>query len=376
MSSPKVLILVSGASPYSTGSRSFIQLGAGLLTVGADCYFAPNNCGAETVRTLITTFGAARVLNPYPESERPRESLIREVTALGPEVLLTDDYLPKLRLASRIAARSGASLVTYVLSPYGLHGLRPYPVNPLIASHQRLLFDSARLVPFSTLTSHYRRLLQKSDAVISISHYMEMLLQLAYGVRSVGIVYPPVNVGVFRRESSKKASPPNILCFIGGPHDRAPSEYTRVIHDLAAQGVTVSVFGEERSVNALVHQIRNPLVVGHSRVSDAQLHNLYAMAHASYLVPEWEGFGLVGPESLLSGTPVVCESSFPWMEVSGLSPLFTIARARNRLLDALLNPPNAPEDEWEALTHRLKSKLDPLNAAREFLELLPGHRYP
>lgn len=366
----RVVILVSGAKPYSTGARVFLELAKGLQQEGVDLRIAPVSCSPETSSALRATFPLNSILADSEISTGPHHQQVEEVKTFGPDLILTDDYLPKLRYAERLRLQCRTGLATFLLSPYGLHSLRKYPDNPALSPGQRFAFSTSRRVPFNLLVAKYRRLLRESSFVLAISQYMEMLALLVYGVRCSGVVYPPVRTDTFSDQGKPLSSSGRILCFIGRSLDRSYVDYGSVLEHVARRGLQVDLVGEREVVSFVLSRLRDGAVVGHSDLSDEELRDLYLQARCTYTVPEWEGFGLVGPESLLCRTPVVTDLTAPWMEITGPSPAISVARSAGLLERSLVAPGEVSNEEWKRLCTSLYKVLNPQSVAKSLLRVV------
>lgn len=237
-------------------------------------------------------------------------------------------------LARREAARIGADVY---------HS--PLLRGPLRRGHPPFVMTVHDLVPVrwpDTMPRWHRaytsrfihRMLDAADRVIAPSQDtaddLNALLHIAAG--KIRVVPNGVDALFFGRPIGKPAEREPYVLFVGTPEPR--KNLARLVSAMAAlreggrreQLLVVGAGGWGRGIPA------SPVVRTVGRVSDDELHALYANASCLALPSLHEGFGLPALEAMAAGTPVVAGNSGALPEVTGgaailVDPLSTTAIA-------------------------------------------------
>lgn len=369
-----ISIIVSGNFHYETCVKASSQLGLGLQESGADvCLFSPS-LGVEAEHWLVARFGRDRVVS-IPRRGGPRSAsleLKRKLLESKSDWILSDDRIDQLQMLQSVRARGDCGTIVYPLAFYGLRALSIHSPNPMWNLGSSTKFRLAPLVPFSLLASRYKGLMASASAVISISRYAENLASTLYGIASAGVVYPPVDTKVYADGATRRGGRPRsgVLVFVGTRMDRDPSTYLPTLRELSDQGLDIHLFGDPSVMSALEARIPGKALVLHPELSDDALADLHSQVKCVYLTPEWEGFGYVGPEALMCGATVVCERSFPWMEITGDSDKIRVIRNPSKLSREIVRTCSSPDSLDTVLTDRLIRELSPRHSARLLMQIL------
>ena len=112
------------------------------------------------------------------------ENFHRLVTKLRDEVdyLISDDYVPRLKLLLEARDEIGVKCATYVQVLYGIHSIaRNFNKNHL-SIKTRILFSMSSALPFKLISHGYRSTLGKMNKVIANSGFTTLMLSLLYGI--------------------------------------------------------------------------------------------------------------------------------------------------------------------------------------------------
>lgn len=355
-------VLSWGHKIYAPGVKVTLDLASALVPLGTKVSAVLVDSSPETEAEARRRLGEANVRACQNLSELP--GIVR---ALGSDAVYSKDHIDSLDALAAVKKATRAKTLAFTSGFHALDALRPPPTaeTPSKRGSPRL----QRLRGFSGATRRYRELLADLDGVVAISYYCEMLEELLYGVRPKGIVYPVVDPAFYSPPASG-AVRRGILVYVGPAANRDAEEFTPALRDLPTTAGPIHLFGNADGTQAALDALGADLAVRHVDLSPEELVKLYRGVRWTYITSEWEGFGYVGPESLLCGTPVVAEVAQPWMEVWGESAAVRIARsgdARRALLSAA--PSDADLDLGRA-RERLAGILGPEPVARRFDKVL------
>jgi glycosyltransferase involved in cell wall biosynthesis len=243
--------------------------------------------------------------------------LTRTVRAQGVDVLFCDDYLPRLRVARVVSERVRIPLVAYVQVFRGLRSLNTR-IATFDSTASRFVARTAHLLPFSVTTLAYRKLLRRADCIVGNSLFARSLLQTLYGLPSDMVAYPPTAPTFHRDELLLRTRDQGrFVMYFGNPGEHDRDHAARIAIRCNALGLSrCDAFGDVENLDSFERFFQGECVP-HSRLSDLELSDLYARAEVTIVPQWWENFGVVGPESLLAGTPVLLNSYQPWLEITG-----------------------------------------------------------
>jgi glycosyltransferase involved in cell wall biosynthesis len=275
--------------------RPFSNLIKGCLSK-AEVSIALFNCGNELVDFLDAEFDAALI------TANTRHELIDEARQLKPDFTIGDDYFPRLRLLS-LLRKIKRDIVAYAQVLYGSHAIGNCFDESLLSVKAKALYKISRLVPFSFLKRRYVRSLKSCDYVLANSRITATLLQILYGVDLCGIVYPPVDVDVFKPTYPNENSN-EVILYVGSRSGDTREDLVNVsIHTALKHDFRINLLGNPTLASRI--RSKHKQVVSHKNLTDAQLADLYSSNVVTICPQKWETFGYVPVESMACGTPVL-----------------------------------------------------------------------
>lgn len=351
----EITFLIEGQRHYDPGVKPFRDLAQGAQELSIGFHVVLFQVSDKVVADVQRRFDAKSVVIC-----NDLQSLATHCRAHKEDVLFGSDWIETLVRLHYVARKTGIRIASYLLSFRGLSTLGPYTPTLSTTLSFRVRSGLSRWVPFPLVRSRYVRLLKSFNAVVACSNYAEMVAHTLYGIHPQCRIYPPVVQRPFHSSGSSTVSrqKDGVFVFLGSEHDRAPVEYLPTLRTLVEGGKRLTLVGRRTLVQYTARQLGTaPLVESHWDLSDRDFAELLLTSQVTYLPQRWEGFGYLGPESLLVGTPVVCENPFPWMEITGESEHVRICRTRGTLTEALLNPASASPLETSRLTRTIGHQL-------------------
>jgi glycosyltransferase involved in cell wall biosynthesis len=137
---------------------------------------------------------------------------------------------------------------------------------------------------------------QRPDVIVANSQTVRARIKKYYGRDSV-VIYPPVDTDFFKPSSAKKDF------FLVGSRLEPYKKIDLVIDAFNDLGWPLKVVGTGTAA-PILRQRAGPNIEFLGKVPDAQLRELYSQARA-FVLPALEDAGLMVPESLACGTPVI-----------------------------------------------------------------------
>lgn len=290
-------------------------------------------------------------------------SLLRTLNGQSPEWLITDDYAPRLALASRLSREVNRRLAVYVQLPFGLStlGEKGYKNGPL--------FAVATSLPWKLLTRRYVRLLRSADLRVANSQSTAYILNNLYGVYVEGVVYPPIPTrshGTKRRDDEKSG----LFVYLGHKGDYYLRNLVNELEPLLRDNWVIRVLA---SSNSQRQQFEARGFETHLQVPEARLADLIALSKIAYVPTVYETFGYMGPECIAEGTPVILDVFQPWAEGFPMDTnMLTISDPRDSLRDSVKSCESAGKRPEVAAEH-VRTRFSPEVCAASLLSLLyPG----
>lgn len=334
----KIAFLISDRSIYSAGIKPFVDIGHGLYKLGiAPSFYALN----------IKKGISSNLSNMYPHlnfiNVNTIDEIIKNIETSSVELIISDDFLPRLNILHEIKRETGIKTASYALIFYGLNTLNK-------SSKKSLKYWLGSMVPWSMLTNKYCNTLRSMDFVIGSSYATSYVLNLFYSVYTSGVVYPPVGVNFEKIEKPKISKKEGLLVYLGHYPDYYLRDMPYTINQLSKRISKIKIWtGNPENLNGL-----KPNVEVYTDISDKEVMDLYQSSEAVYIPTAFEGFGYVGPEALLFDTPVLLDTYQPWLEG------FPMDSNAVKILD--------PKDESiEPFLEFLKSSKD-VSTARQYIE--------
>ncbi|MEM2486945.1 MAG: glycosyltransferase [Candidatus Bathyarchaeia archaeon] len=141
-----------------------------------------------------------------------------------------------------------------------------------------------------------RRLRERSRFIIANSSFCRRMYE-EWGIRIDGLIYPPLDCGLFRPTTSKPLDD-YILTYIG-----KETKYS-IIKKIVHSGIKIKAFGAK---NPFIPKnlLKHPNIEFLGKVTDSELVNLYSNALCTLFIFTHEPFGYIPVESMACGTPVL-----------------------------------------------------------------------
>lgn len=312
-------------SPYAGVVRPFINWSK-KLSEDHEVYFLLLNCGIELVN-FVKSMGNIR---DYVITNTPRK-LTRFVETIKPDVLITDDYIVRLKTLQKIKDNASVKTCIYVQVLFGIHSI--VDVYHPVSLRERVLFTLAKLVPFNILKIQYKKLLQKHDIIIANSEITATLLHTLYGIEPHGVVYPPVDTEIFKSQNVKKKD--QVLLYLGSHAGDTDENFVKEICKiLKNKDMKILVMGNKILQEKLSKEFEIQAVSG---VSDEELAKIYSECRLTICPQKWEQFGYVVAESIACGTPVLAFNMMGPKEIIEKTRLGFLANNKKEFLDILEN---------------------------------------
>lgn len=361
--SVKVGLLLSGQKCYSEGVMPLSLTGVGMRSLGIDVLPLAFRCGSDAMKVLEERFGGIR------NFESP-QTLAEVCHQEEPDFILTTDPVHHLSLALRLRVNGKTLIGVFTSAFFGLHALvQSPPLNPEAPAFDRLKYRAEKLIPFAVLTRRYRHFLRQCDYVVGNSKYAAIISHDFYGTKPAGVIYSPVEFE-YLRGSQGVLPRSGFLVFVGGRWDGDVRVVFPTVKKLVNLGHSVNLFGDGLKLRVVEREFRGNAVRCHYNVSTDRLLRLYQGSVATLILPEWEAFGYVGPESILCGTPVVTAGPQPWMElVESASPLVRTIGGLDQAAAAMVELVDRKAAD-PGLRARLADILSPNHAARGWVDIL------
>lgn len=311
-------LLISDTSPFSAGAKVWIP---------------PLQAGDSSELHFV-----GLVLRPGPQLRaylsnqkcdvhfsESKSELIRLVSDLDLDCIVTDDFLFRMRLGAQIAGTHAIPRLTYCHIFFGLQLLNPRLHHAPIGA-SKFLSVAASSFPFVLASSEYRRLLGTATVRIANSMFTSLMISTLYGVEVHDVLYPAIDPSVFKPpENPGGRDVESAVVYTGRKGELGRVDLREVLRVSGRWGVkTYEAFGYRNSWLGQEAARAGIKVRWHSDMSEGDLANLYGQSSLTFAPQRWENFGFVGPESLSCGTPIVLSRYQPWLEITGMGPFVRI----------------------------------------------------
>jgi len=245
----------------------------------------------------------------------------------GYELIFSDDYIERLEILDKIRGDFRKAVYTQVL--YGIHAISAIH-NPL-SFKEKLIFSTAKFIPFSIIRKRYTTLLKGADVIIANSQTTANLLHILYGLEPKGVVYPPLDTEVFKPHKIEKRD--QVVLYLGSHAGDTDESFVRkILKVLESRSFEVLIMGNKIFREKLQTEFN---VTQISDVSDDELARVYSRCKLVVCPQEWETFGYVPMESMLCGTPVLAFASQPFSELVQDKDTAQLVYGRRALLERL-----------------------------------------
>lgn len=293
-----IVFLIAGQKKQYEGVvRPFCNFAKG-LGGKTEISFALFNCRHELVEYVKANLGV-----PVVASDN-QDKLVTELAELKPQLVIGDDDLSRLRLLNAVKRRvKNVKVAAYVQILYGSHAIcRNFDLG-FLPLREKMLFYLCRFVPFLTLTRRYTIELNRCDFVIANSKSTATFLQTLYGMDANGIVYPPVDMEIFKPALSNKDSREVVLYLGSHAGDTNTSFIEAIVRNVLRSHYTVNIFGSTNIASTI--KSKHPEVIYHRNLEDEELAKLYSRSIITICPQRWEMFGYAPVESMACGAPVL-----------------------------------------------------------------------
>jgi glycosyltransferase involved in cell wall biosynthesis len=290
----KICFLLSKEfSPHQGVVRPFINWGKKLVENGREVHFVLLKCKKELEEFVGTMDGIlCQKVSDYLE-------IVHYLTRVKPSIVLTDDKFERLRLSSQIKSKTRIRTCVYIQTLFGIHAIAEVFDLKSSPPTEKALYRVMQLLPFDLIKRVYVSMLKKPEILISNSKTTATLLQILYGIESNAIVYPPVNVDVFKPYKIKEN---HVLLYLGSHTDVKIEFAKKIMTNLEDQKLRAFVLGNNKIAEYLNEKF-GPKIV--SKVSDNELAEIYSKSKLVICPQKWEPFGYVSAEAVCCGTPAL-----------------------------------------------------------------------
>ena len=288
-------LLVGQNSPNEGVIRPFIGWVKGQSNL-VQTYVYLLRCGGQVKKAFVSAGGKVFCCNKISE-------LIDNIKSSDISILIGDDDYSRLKVLDYVKKKTGVKTAVYVQVLYGSHSIsRVFSSNSLTLD-EKIKFKLSSLIPFKLLTQNYTRMLKRQNIVIANSKITAALLALLYDVGVDGIVYPPVDIEVFRpKRRDKRLS--SVVVYLGSHAGDTNVKFIREItHVVKKSNFDLYAFGNRLVANQLDRWNCKLSYCPH--LSDNELADLYEKSILTICPQKWETFGYVPIESMACGTPVL-----------------------------------------------------------------------
>ncbi|ASJ25957.1 glycosyltransferase family 4 protein [Laribacter hongkongensis] len=195
------------------------------------------------------------------------------------------------------------------------------------------------------IINHEKKLYATSHVIIAHSQKVQEEITRLYSIQNdkITCLYPPIDIKKFNLESLELRE--KTRSEIGIPHDKFMLFFPSNNHALKGADLILDAIEGLQEKVILV-------VAGKAPLHDKKVINLgvrtdmprlYAAADATILASKYEAFGLVAPESILCGTPVILTKNIGAAEVLSSPGAITCERSSQAINDAISNLLNKPQ---------------------------------
>jgi glycosyltransferase involved in cell wall biosynthesis len=328
--------------PYEGVARSFLNWAKQFPKYNYDVFFILLNCGTPLKRFV-------EKLNDYDNSISSKSvsnfgQLLESVQVTRPDIIITDDYLPRLRYATKIKDKINVQTCIYIQVLFAIHSISDiFSLNNLHVK-ERILFQTIQYIPFNFLKVPYKKFLRRHDIIVSDSYTTATLLQTLYGIESDDVIYSPVDTTVFRPYNSKKLN--QVLIYLGSHAGDTDEDIVReVCNKLDQKGFQILAMGNRKLMNKLKSEFR---ISSFSNISDEELAKIYSQCKLTVCPQKWEPFGYTPAESISCRTPVIAFNCTGVSEIMRHTKLGILVNNKKELLLKLDNLDSNKIDEYSA----------------------------
>lgn len=331
----KICYIAIGDRLHSAGITVPISYFKASAKVGDECIFISVSRNPALNRRLADTVGKENFVATSKLTD-----CFDIVKDLGPNFVFSMDFIGELKVMREIKKRLHISTIVALSALYGITLLKYSQITPSLPISSKLKFLGGKYLPlpFSVISRRYCDLMRCTDYVIAFSSLLESASKLIYGINSQAIIPIPIDTLHFSEPHQPNRNN-SILAYVGNKTDHIDAERKALIlKKVASYGIPIKLLGDLEIAQHLKKRINRTDVEVMGEVERDELPKIYGSSAWTYVMSEWEGFGLVGPESVLCGTPVIQNEYHGWIEITGESTAVRVARSSNDAIFTLSRP--------------------------------------
>jgi glycosyltransferase involved in cell wall biosynthesis len=261
-----------------------------------------------------------------------QSELCHRIHEFRPDFVVTDDDLSRLRLL-RSLKHSESKVVAFVQVLYGSHAIVSSFDLHSLPIKEKVRYKTLKLVPFSALLGRYVNLLRGCNIILANSKTTATFLRILYDVDLSGVVYPPVDIDVFKPTCSNK-NPDEIILYLGSHSGDTREDIAEaIVQTTLSSDHTINLLGDPNLALRLMRKHDN--LVFHRNLTDDELADLYSKNAVTICPQKWETFGYVPVESMACGTPVLAPNCMGAQETIINAETGLLANSQAELLKLL-----------------------------------------
>ena len=259
------------------------------------------------------------------------KEIINYLSITRPDILISDDFFPRLRLMTKIKRKMQIKTCIYVQILFGFHIIADALNTTYLPMKQKLLFRVLRYGFFNFFKKWYKNMLQQHDIIITNSEISTTLLNIIYNTECHDVVYPPIDSSIFKAENLKKNN--QVLIYAGrSTGDTDESFLRKILLSLRDKEYKIFVLGNRILQDKLSEEFNIQKL---SEISDKDLARVYSESILTICPQKWETFGYVVAESIFCGTPVLTFNCMGAAEIISLTKCGYLANNKKDFLKKL-----------------------------------------
>jgi len=241
--------------------------------------------------------------------------------------LIIDDYIKRLKLTKVLSRYSRPIVYAQVL--LGIHAISPIFKYTALPLRDKALYTITTLLPFSLFQKVYSNSVSKATLIIANSKTTATLLYTLYGIRPQGIVYPPVDIDIFKPMPTNTKE--QVILYLGSSGgDTDPTLILKICRSLERKNIKIIMFGNSRLAKIVKTNCNAELL---HDISDLELAKLYSESMATIAPQLWEQFGYVVAESVACGTPAIAFNFMGPAEIAHYVDIVKLANDEKEFLE-------------------------------------------
>ena len=281
--------------PYAGAVRPFLNWAVELSKKGHEVTFLLLNCGSELKGTI------SKLSNVKPTYVKSIKEIQMYLRVTKPDILITDDYFPRLRITAKFKGEFNIRTCVYVQILFGSHIFADVFNTTCLSVKEKIELGILKYAFYNLFKSWYKKLVLMHDVIITNSKIGSTFLTIIYGIESRTIVYPPIDKSIFKPENRQKNN--QVLLYVGSSTGDTDEAFLRKLCKfLQNKKFRVLVLGDRTVQQKLIREFPLCQIL---EVTDEKLAQIYSESKLTICPQKWELFGYVVAESILCGTPVL-----------------------------------------------------------------------